>query len=90
MWCANRTAVEAANQRKKSFSSWLASQVKVGFKGGHALTKEPADGPHSLGPYEYVFYDNPDQMLVSKSTPWYTRWDRDRHEIHTDISYGTS
>ena len=45
-----RTSLEAADSRKKSFSAWLAGQVKLGFKGGHALTKPPSDGPHQLGP----------------------------------------
>ena len=51
----HRTSLEAADTRKNSCSAWLAGQVKLGFKGGHALTKPPTDGPHQLGPYEYVF-----------------------------------
>ena len=32
------------------------------------------------------FMTPPDAMLLSKSPPWYTRWGRDKGEIHTDIA----
>ena len=49
------------------------------------MTKEPADGPHRLGPYEYVFHDDPDRMVSQKAEPWYTRWARDAAEIAFEV-----